>query len=65
MYPAAARVSLYLSNPMDCSHTHIDHSGTHTSGMTDTHTSEPRLDSRMAGVGLNNTKQSENEQIDD
>lgn len=52
MYPAAARVSLYLSSPMDCSHTHTDHSGTHTSGTTDTHTSDANPDSSMVAVGL-------------
>lgn len=52
VYPAAARVSLYLSSPMDCSHAHTDHSGTHTSGTTDTHTSDPTPASRMAPVGL-------------
>lgn len=52
VYPAAARVSLYLSSPMDCSHTHTDHSGTHTSGTTDTHTSDANPDSSMVAVGL-------------
>lgn len=52
LYPAAVKVSMYLSMPMDCSHTHTDHSGTHTSGTTDTHTSEPTPDSIRVPVGL-------------
>lgn len=59
MYPAAASVSVYLSNPMDCSHSHTDHTGVHTSGTTDTHTSEPSPDSKMAAVGLQMLKGTE------
>lgn len=59
VYPAAVRVSLYLSNPTDCSHAHTDHSGTHTSGTTDTHTSEPTPDSSMVPVGLWKQRQSQ------
>lgn len=45
LYPAVVRVSMYLSMPTDCSHAHTDHSGKHTSGTIDTHTSEPTPDS--------------------
>lgn len=52
VYPAAASVSRYLSRPTDCSHRHTDHSDRHTSGTTDTHTSEPTPVSSMVPVGL-------------
>lgn len=52
VYPAAVSVSRYLSRPTDCSHRHTDHSGRHTSGTTDTHTSGPTPVSSTVPVGL-------------
>ena len=63
VYPAAASVSVYLSSPTDCSHSHTDHSGTHTSGTTDTHTSEAIPDSSMVGVGLETQRKRRGRQV--
>ena len=52
LYPAAAKVSLYLSMPIACSHSHTDHSGTSASDSTDTHTSGPEPGSSTVAMGL-------------